>query len=82
LCVKFDDIIRKPGDLAARLHRFAGVAPRAADAAGLDVVNPSEKRGEVMPREIIARLRERYAGAQRELVSLVGTDFADWEEEE
>ena len=82
LCVKFDDIIRKPGDLAARLHRFVSVAPRAQDAAGLDVVNPSEQRGEVMPREIIARLRERYAGAQRELVALAGADFADWEEEE
>ena len=82
LCVKFDDIIRKPGDLAARLHRFVSVAPRAQDAAGLDVVNPSEKRGAEMPREIITRLRERYADAQRDLVALAGAEFADWEEEE
>lgn len=80
LCVKFDDIIRKPGDLAARLHGFVGVRPRADDAAGLDVVNPSEKRGEPMPHETLARLRERYAESQRALVELAGPEFADWEE--
>ena len=81
LCVKFDDIIRTPGDLAARVHRFVGVTPRAGDAAGLDVVNPSEKRGEQMPHETLARLRDRYSEAQRELVELVGPEFARWEEE-
>lgn len=80
LCLKFDGIIRGPGDLAARLHRFVGVTPRPDDAAGLDVVNPSEKRDESMPHEALADLRKRYAAAQRELVELVGPEFADWNE--
>jgi len=80
LCLKFNDIIRRPGELAARLHEFVGVAPRPDDAAGLDVVNPSEKRDQQMPHETLARLRARYAPAQRALVELVGAEFADWDE--
>jgi len=80
LCVKFDAIISAPGELAATVHRFVGVAPRACDAAGLDVVNPSEKRGESMPRATLATLRRRYAAAQEELVQLLGPEFADWTE--
>jgi hypothetical protein len=80
LCVKFDDIIRAPGELAARLHRFVEVTPRASDAVGLDVVNPSEKGGEQMPHETLARLRTRYVAAQRALVDLLGAEFAGWEE--
>jgi len=80
LCLKFDDIIRRPADLAVRLHQFLGVAPRAGDVAGLDVVNPSEKRGERMPHGTLACLRERYSAAQDALVELLGPDFATWEE--
>jgi Sulfotransferase domain len=80
LCLNFDGIIRTPGDVAARLHRFVGVTPRPDDAAGLDVVNPSEKRNEPMPHEVLARLRTRYAPAQQALVELVGPEFAEWDE--
>lgn len=80
LCLKFDDIIRNPGELAARLHRFIGVTPRGDDAVGLDVVNPSEKRGETMPHDVLERLRQRYAGPLRELAQLVGPEFAEWDE--
>ncbi len=80
LCLKFDAIIRNPGDLAARLHRFIGVTPRGEDAIGLDVVNPSEKRGEAMPVEALGRLRQRYAAPLRELATLAGLEFAEWEE--
>jgi len=80
LCLKFDDVVRRPGELAKRLHHFIGVAPRADDATGLDVVNPSEKRGEVMPQDVIDRLRHRYADSIRELAALVGSEFAEWEE--
>ena len=79
LCLKFDAIIRNPGDLATRLHRFIGVAPRSEDASGLDVVNPSEKRGDQMPHDAIDRLRKRYAGPVRELAELAGPEFAEWE---
>jgi hypothetical protein len=80
LCLKFDDIIRHPAELTARLHRFIDVAPRPDDAEGLDVVNPSEKRCEVMPHDVIDRLRHRYADSIRELVALVGPEFAEWED--
>jgi hypothetical protein len=79
LCLKFDAIIRNPGDLATRLHGFIGVAPRSGDATGLDVVNPSEKRGDEMPHDAITRLRKRYAGPVRELVQLAGPEFGEWE---
>lgn len=80
LCLKFDAIVRSPGALAARLHRFIGVAPRDGDAAGLDVVNPSEKPGQQMPEDVFGRLRARYAESVRNLAALVGDDFADWRE--
>jgi hypothetical protein len=78
LCLKFDAIIDNPADLAARLHRFIGVTARPDDAIGLDVVNPSEKRGVEMPSEDLARLRMRYAESVRDLAALAGPEFADW----
>lgn len=78
LCLKFDDIVAQPCVLAARLHRFLGVAPRPTDATGLDVVNPSEKRGETMPAAMRALLHDRYLEAGRELTALLGPEF-DWE---
>jgi hypothetical protein len=80
LCLRFDAIIRNPGDLATRLHGFIGVTPRGEDAIGLDVVNPSEKRGEEMPVEALDRLRKRYAAPLRDLATLAGPEFAEWEE--
>jgi hypothetical protein len=79
-CLKFDDVVRRPGELAEQLHRFIGVTSRPEDATGLDVVNPSEKRGDVMPQDVIDRLRRRYADSIRELAALVGPEFAEWEE--
>ena len=80
LCVKFDAIIRRPGELAAGVHRFIGVTPRPGDASGLDVVNPSEKPGEPMPHATLTRLRQRYAEPQRQLATLIGPEFEDWDE--
>ena len=80
LCVKFDDIIRKPGDLASRLHRFVGVAARPQDAEGLDVVNPSENNGEKIPVRVREQLQQRYLAPNRALASLLGSDFDTWED--
>jgi len=80
LCLKFDDVVRRPEALAERLHGFIGVTPRPDDAVGLDVVNPSEHRGEPMPEDVIQRLRVRYADSIRDLAALVGQEFAEWEE--
>lgn len=77
LCLKFEDIILKPADLAVRLHRFLGVTPRADDTLGLDVVNPSEA-GDAMSDDVRRRLRLRYAAPNRELVHLLGPEFQDW----
>jgi hypothetical protein len=81
LCVKFDTIMLGAGELAETVHRFVGVTPRPADAEGLDVVNPSEKRGEQMPHDVIERLRQRYAESERDLARLLGPAFADWKEQ-
>jgi sulfotransferase family protein len=77
LCLKFDDIIIKPEDLATRLHRFIGVTPRPDDSLGLDVVNPSET-GDAMSDTVRRQLRRRYATSNRGLVQLLGPDFEDW----
>ena len=80
LCLKFDDIVRNPCELAVRLHRFIDVTPRPTDAVGLDVVNPSEKRDDVMPQDAIQRLRHQYSASIRDLATLVGPEFAEWED--
>jgi len=77
LCLKFDDIIVRAGDLAARLHAFLGVAQRPDDSFGLDVINPSEA-GDAMSDDVRHRLRHRYAAASRDLVKLLGSAFEDW----
>jgi hypothetical protein len=79
-CLKFDGIIREPHNLATRLHRFVGVAPRPDDAEGLSVVNPSESNGETMPVDVAARLRQRYEQPNRELAALLGPEFDGWED--
>jgi len=33
-----------------------------------------------MPHDVIDRLRHRYADSIRELVALVGPEFAEWED--
>ena len=77
LCLKFDDIILKPNELASRLHAFIGVTPRPDDTLGLDVVNPSEA-GDGMPDDVRQDLRRRYAAPSRELAELLGPEFEDW----
>jgi hypothetical protein len=46
----------------------------------LDVVNPSEKRDEAMPQDVIERLRHRYTASIRELATLMGPEFGEWED--
>jgi hypothetical protein len=81
LCLKLEDIIAAPEDLASRLHVFLDVAPRPDDARGLDVINPSEP-ADAMSDETRRRLRQRYAAPNQELVELLGPAFADWTADE
>ena len=80
LCIKFDAIIRRPGDLASRLHEFLGVSARPQDAEGLNVVNPSENNGETMAATVRERLRQRYEAPNQALAALLGSEFETWED--
>ncbi len=79
LVLKFEDVVARPGELAARVHRFLGVAERPEDA-DLGVVNPSEKGDgeETMPAAIRRELDRRYAEPNRELRELLGPSFQLW----
>ena len=79
LCLKFDDLVRRPTDVASRLHRFLGVGERPDDAVGLDIVNPSEVR-EPIPPAIAEALRKQYEVPAHELAQLLGPEFATWDE--
>ncbi len=78
LCLRFEDIRSRPGELAARLHAFLGIAPRARDVKGLGVVNPSESDRELPQPAVMQALRERYAEPNRRLAALLGPEFGTW----
>jgi hypothetical protein len=78
LCLRYEDLVTAPQDLAERLHRFLGIIPRPRDADGLGVVNPADVSKTEAPPDLKA-LRERYAAPNRELGALVGSDFKIWE---
>lgn len=78
LVLKFEDIVARPEDLAARLHRFLGIAPRPEDAASLGVINASMKEQTGLDEGIRRELTERYAEPNRRLAALLGPDFELW----
>ena len=81
LCLRYEDIIEKPGCLVERLHQFLGVQMRPQNAAGLGVINPSENSaGETIPPNITSMLQNRYADANRRLARLLGPEFRMWED--
>jgi hypothetical protein len=79
LCLKFDDLILRPGELARRLHGFIGVEERPRDVVGLDVINPSEKPTDMPSDRVRLPLQARYAEPNRRLAALLGPDFDRWE---
>ncbi|HEX7052608.1 MAG TPA: sulfotransferase domain-containing protein [Burkholderiales bacterium] len=78
LCLRYEDIAERPGELAARLHRFLGVAARPGDAEGLGVINAAEGSDAPMPEAARRALRLRYAEPNRRLVELLGPEFGAW----
>ena len=77
LILRFEDLVLSPERVAADLHQFLGVTPRPEDAAGLGVINASEKSGELdaaMRQELAAR----YAEPNRRLATLLGPGFRGW----
>ena len=78
LVLRFEDIQERTTEVADRLHRFLGIAPRPDDADGIGVINPSEKRGEALDEALKCDLQARYADANRRLTALLGPDFKLW----
>jgi hypothetical protein len=78
LVVRFEDIIERRDWLAETIHQFLGIAPRAHDADGLGVINPSIK-GDTLDPAVARALRERYAEPNRRLATLLGPDFDLWQ---
>ena len=78
LVLRFEDIQERTTEVADRLHRFLGIAPRPDDADGIGVINPSEKRGEALDEALKCDLQARYADANRRLTALLGPDFRLW----
>ena len=78
LALRFEDIAVRPAAVVERLHRFLGVSPRPGDAAGVGVVNPSEKSGPPLDEGIRRELAARYAEPNRRLAQLLGPDFEMW----
>ncbi len=78
LILKFEDIISMPRALATRLHAFLGVAPRASDADGIGVINPSENSDAALSDTLRRALADRFAEPNRELGALLGSSFQLW----
>ena len=78
LVLRFEDIQERTTEVADRLHRFLGIAPRPDDADGIGVINPSEKRGEALDEALKCDLQARYTDSNRRLAALLGPDFRLW----
>ncbi len=78
LIVRFEDIIERPAELAETVHRFIGVAPRPADAAGIGVINPSEGDTAALGDDVRCALAARYEEPNRRLAALLGPAFPTW----
>lgn len=78
LVVKFEDILARPSELAAQVHRFIGVSERGDDAAGLGIVNPSEKGTQTLDPALKVTLRKRYAEPNLRLAAMLGPAFEPW----
>lgn len=79
LCLRYEDIIKKPESLAERLHLFLGLSPRPQDTRSVGVINPSRKESLEIPGRIREMLQARYAESNRRLAELLGPEFDMWE---
>jgi hypothetical protein len=78
LCLRFEDVLRAPTGVAARLHRFLGIAPRPEDARDLGVVNESDPHAEPMAPAVRRELQARYEEPNRRLQALLRLDAPLW----
>lgn len=77
LCVRFEDIAREAGAVAARIHRFIGVAERPEDGERLGRVNEAKVRTDEVrpPAHVMDALRRRFEEPNRRLAALLGPEF-------
>ncbi len=80
LCLRYEDVMARPGDLAGRLQQYLGVEARADDYRGLGVINTTEDKGEAMTDEIGSALARRYEKPNQKLAQLLGSRFEVWGE--
>lgn len=76
MLVRFEDIEHNPRAVAADLHRFLGVAERAADADALPPVNRAG--GTAMSAEARRFLNDYYARPNEALQAFTGVRTSDW----
>jgi hypothetical protein len=77
LVLRQEDLMRQPTQIAG-VHTFLGVEPRPADAVDVGTVNATPGPPQTMPDDVRADLRRRFEEPNRELVRLLGPDFAGW----
>ena len=76
LVLRYEDVVAAPAEIAERLHRFLGVAPRPADGEAQPAVNAArDGASETMEPAIYNVLAARYAEPNRCLAELLGPGF-------
>jgi hypothetical protein len=78
LCLAHEQIESDPERLAARAHRFLGVAERPEDARGLDKINSAAEEGPPLSPEVRRRLESAYVAPNQRLHELLGPEFPIW----
>lgn len=78
LCLRYEDLMTHPQELAQSLHEFLGISVRPEDALRQGVSNPSKNKGEPLSEDTLKDLRERYIKPNRELAQLLGPQFEIW----
>lgn len=78
LVARFEDIVERPAALAEAVQRFIGVTPRPEDAAGLGVINPSERDTGGLADDVRRDLAARYVEPNRRLAAMLGPSFRMW----
>lgn len=76
LCVRYEDIVCSPADVATTVHAFLGLDPRPEDGLAVAAVNTTPPKP--ADQDTLSALRHRYAEANRELQELLGSSFDVW----
>jgi hypothetical protein len=79
LVLQHEDIVSRPGAIAAAFQRFVGVAEIPGLARDLGPINAVKAPPlELVPKDLRRRLAERYSAANAKLQTLLGSNFDTW----